>query len=202
MFELFTHLLANIESVVMALGYAGIALAMLMVAPELVLPFAGFLVNQGRLSIEGVVLAGTAGAVSGQVGLYALAFWMGEQRMRGFLRRYGRWLLLREQDLDWVLVLFKRHDCLLLIGGRCVPSVRSLVSLPAGVGRMPLARFFLFTAVGTMVWNTLLVIIGMILGRHWEQFLTLLAVYEQGVWMLLAFFMMLFLVRRLNILMR
>lgn len=167
-------------------GYAGIALVMVVFAPELVMPFAGFLVAQGELSFAGVLAAGVVGAMLGQGAIYGLARRVGERRVRGFLRRYGRFVFASEQDLDRTLNLFNRLDNALVFFGRAVPTVRSLISVPAGVRRMPLGRFFVLTALGTAAWNALLLYAGMAAGRNWGQLVGLLETYETVILALLG----------------
>nr|MDQ3328133.1 DedA family protein [Chloroflexota bacterium] len=150
-----SHLLAPIaewiRDVVEGLGYAGIAFLILLenlippIPSELVLPFAGYLIDQGVYSPLGVLTAATTGSVVGALILYGLGAWFGEERVRGFVRRFGRWLFLREADVDRAEVWFIRHGAKAVLFGRLVPVVRSLVSLPAGVARMPLLQFVLFT---------------------------------------------------------
>lgn len=179
----FLTLLGNFTGV---FGYAGIALVMVVFAPELVMPFAGFLVARGELGFAGVLVAGVVGAMLGQGLIYGLARRVGERRVRDFIRRYGRFVFTSEQDLDRTLNLFNRFDNALVFFGRAVPTVRSLISVPAGVRRMPLGRFFVLTALGTALWNALLLYAGMAAGRNWGQLVGLLETYETVILVLLG----------------
>lgn len=167
-------------------GYGGIALVMIIAAPELVMPFIGFLVARGDLSFAGVMLAGTLGATLGQGGIYWGARAVGEGRVRGFLRRRGRWLLVSENDLERTLRLFDRYENATLLFSRAVPTVRSLISIPAGIRQLPLGRFLLFTALGTALWNALLLSAGMLVGNNWAQVVEVLETYELVVLVLLG----------------
>jgi membrane protein DedA with SNARE-associated domain len=198
MIETIDTLRVLIEQIVLRLDYLGIALVMTVTAPELVLPFAGFLVDRNQLSAPAVIAAGTLGALIGQTGIYLLAAWVGEGRVRQFLRRYGRWLLLQERDFDRALELFERYDSWFLVVGRFVPSVRSMISLPAGVAKMGLVRFIGLTFLGTAVWNTFLVYLGAALGRNWPVLLEFFATYETVVWVVLAGALGLFIVLRIR----
>ena len=151
---------------------------MTVAAPELVMPLAGFLVAQGELSFTGVLLAGTFGAVAGQLGIYGAARAVGERRIRGFLRRYGRFLLVSERDLGRTLRLFDRFENTALVFSRVIPTVRSLISVPAGVKPMPILRFSFFTALGTALWNAALLYAGTLLGKNWRVLAELLGTYE------------------------
>lgn len=150
---------------------------MIFVAPELTMPLAGFFVTQGIFAFVPAVLAATLGAMIGQLAIYALARWLGEVRLRGVIRRYGRWVLFYEEDLERGLELFTRYDDWALVVGRFLPTVRSLVTLPAGLQKMSLRRFTILTLIGTGLWNALLAGAGMLLGRHWKVVVEILSVY-------------------------
>lgn len=167
-------------------GYVGIALVTVAVAPELIMPFAGFLVARGDLTFLGVLLAGGVGAILGQGGIYWAARAVGEVRVRGFFRRYGRLLLLRERDLDAALGLFDRFEWSMLLFGRALPTVRSLISIPAGLKGTPVARFLLLSALGTSLWNALLLFAGTLVGRNWAQLIAVLEGYQHLILVLLA----------------
>jgi len=112
--------------------------------------------------------------------------WLGAARLRLFFRRYGRWLLVSEEDFDRVLSRFNCHDRSVVFWARLMPGVRSLISIPAGVARMPVRRFLLFTALSTLVWNLALGSAGVLLGQNWEQVLTVIDRFESVLWLLLA----------------
>ena len=112
------------------------------------MPLAGFASSEGRLSLWGVCLAGTVGSVVGQVPLYLLGRAWGEARFRGFIQRHGRWLLLDVDDVDRAGRWFDRHGMGAVLLCRLVPGVRSLISIPAGIRRMPLVPFLAFSALG------------------------------------------------------
>ncbi len=150
------------------LSYLGLGVSMLAVAPEFLMPFAGFLAHQGSLNLLGVIIAGSLGGTLGSIILYLIARRVGERRVRRFFQRRGRFLLLRESDLDVVLGVFERHGEWLVLIGRFVPTVRSLVSLPAGLLPMPFPRFLLFTLAGTTLWCAALSVGGYVLGVQWR----------------------------------
>ena len=179
-------------------GYLGVALVMIVAAPELVMPFAGLLVARGELSFAGVLAAGVLGAMAGQGLIYGLSRRVGEGRVKRFFGRYGRLLLVSEGDVERTLTLFDRHENLLVLFGRAVPTVRSLISVPAGVKRMPLARFLTLTALGTALWNAVLLYLGTTAGRNWEQLADVLAGYETVIVVLLGLAAALLLVRRVR----
>lgn len=164
-----------VTSVVESLGYIGVAglIALENLIPpipsELILPLAGFLAGQGRFWLPAVVLAATIGSVVGALILYGLGVWLGEERLRGVVARVGRFLTLQVADVDRADRWFDRHGGKAVLIGRLVPVVRSVVSIPAGLRRMPLGRFLLYTALGSAIWNSVLIGLGWMLGERWNQ---------------------------------
>jgi membrane protein DedA with SNARE-associated domain len=149
-------------------GLAGLVLAENLFPPipsEAILPLAGFLVSQGELTFAWAVLAATAGSVTGALLLYALARFGG----RPLVLRLGRLLRVTPADLDRADAWFDRHGGWIVLGGRLVPGVRSLVSIPAGLSEMPVGRFVALTALGSTAWNALLIGAGWALGSRYEE---------------------------------
>lgn len=169
-----------IESIVSELGYIGISLLMFLenvfppIPSELIMPLAGFTTVQGKLSFIGVVLAGTIGSVMGALPLYYLGRLVGEQRLKAWAEKYGKWLMISAQDIgkadDW----FDRHSGKAVFFCRCIPGIRSLISIPAGVAHMHVMPFLLYTALGTSLWTALLAYLGRLLGKNYEQVSTYL----------------------------
>lgn len=119
-------------------------------------PFAGFTAARGKLTILFVVLAGTAGSLLGALAWYYVGRCLGADRLKRFTARHGRWLTLSPREIDRADAWFDRHGAKAVALGRLIPAVRSLISVPAGVTRMPLARFLAWTALGTALWTLLL----------------------------------------------
>lgn len=169
-----TSFAAWIADVIHSLGYIGVAFltALESVIPiipsELILPLSGFLAGQNRLWLPGVILAATVGSVSGTFVLYGLGYRLGEERARGFITQYGRWVFLKESDLDRAVQWFDTHGGKAVLFGRLIPVVRSLISIPAGIHHMTLTRFVAYTVPGSTVWNGVLVGLGWILGENWR----------------------------------
>jgi membrane protein DedA with SNARE-associated domain len=164
-----------VTDIVEALGYLGVAflVALESIVPpipsELVLPLAGFVAGRGDASFAGMVGAATVGSVVGALVLYWISAAIGPDRLRLIVVRHGRWLGVKEADLDRAEAWFDRRSEVAVLVCRCVPLVRSLVSIPAGFRRMPLWRFVLFTALGSAIWNLALIGAGALLGERWEQ---------------------------------
>jgi membrane protein DedA with SNARE-associated domain len=144
---------------------AGLAVALENVFPpvpsEVILPLAGFTAGQGRISLVAAILWTTAGSVAGALVLYGLGAWLGLDRLR-------RLPFVRESDVDKADDWFDRHGNAAVFFGRMVPVVRSLISVPAGVSGMPIGKFTLYTAAGSLVWNTALILTGYALGENYQ----------------------------------
>lgn len=160
--------------VVDALGAAGVGLLILLenlvppIPSEVILPLAGFRARTGGLNPWLVWPAATAGSVAGALLLYGLGRWLGYDRLHRLAGR--RWFVLTgRSDLERGRKLFDRHGGKVVLLGRCVPFVRSVVSIPAGVNGMPLCRFVLLTAIGSGLWNALFLALGWLLGEHWSD---------------------------------
>ncbi len=212
-----SHLLAPlaewIRDVVESLGYAGIAFLIVLenlippIPSELVLPFAGYLIDRGVYSPLGAcspprppaLLLARSSCMALVRGSVARG-WCSVERLRGIVRRFGRWIFLREADVDRAEQWFIRHGAKAVLFGRLVPVVRSLVSLPAGVAHMSLkpSPFVLFTAVGSGVWNAILIGFGWYLGTRWETVLEYISLLEYATIALIAFFVLRFVWRRVQ----
>jgi membrane protein DedA with SNARE-associated domain len=164
-----------VSDVVDALGYLGVAFLVALenvfppIPSEAVLPLAGFVAGRGDANLIGMILASTAGSVVGAWVLYGIAAAIGPERLRTFIVRFGRWFSVREHHLDRAEDWFDRRANAAVLIGRCVPLIRSVVSVPAGFRRMPLGRFTLLTALGSAMWNTALISAGAVLGERWER---------------------------------
>ena len=147
---------------------AGLILAENLFPPipsELILPLAGFYVGQGEMTFVLAVLAATIGSLAGALLLYAIARFGG----RKLVLRFGKVLRVKEEDLDRADEWFDRHGAPIVLFGRLVPGARSLVSIPAGLSEMPVAKFVGLTAAGSTAWNCALIGAGWALGEHYEQ---------------------------------
>lgn len=153
------------------LGYAGLVLLMAVehifppIPSEVVLPLAGFEVGRGNLELVWTIASATVGSLIGASVLYAVA----RQGGRPTIMRLHTVLRINEQDLDRAERNFARHSAWIVVLGRMVPGVRSLVSVPPGLLRMPFGRYLLLTLVGSLAWNSLLIVAGQQLGSRWSQ---------------------------------
>jgi len=160
--------------VVYSFGYPGVFVLMVLsnvylpIPSQLVLPLSGFLVGQERFSFLLVLMASTVGALVGTLMLYVPGRLLGEEPLRRFLKRYGRFVHVNESDLDKASGWFEQHGGQAVLIGRLVPGVGSLISVPAGIEQMPLWRFVTYTILGNGLYNTVLVGLGWWLGSQWE----------------------------------
>ena len=165
MLESIVHWLAD---TIFRLGYPGIAILMAIESSfipfpsEVVLPPAGYLAAQGRMNAFLALGAGVIGSLAGATINYYLAMALG----RPLLHRYHRWFLISEAKLERAEEFFRRHGEISTFVGRLIPVIRQLISLPAGVARMRLDRFLLYTGLGAGVWCVVLTVIGYLIGRH------------------------------------
>jgi membrane protein DedA with SNARE-associated domain len=156
-------------------GYFGIIFLMFLenifppIPSELIMPLAGFMVAEGKLHLIGVIIAGTVGSLLGAVPLYYAGLLLGEERLKAFVDKYCRWLTITRREIDKSKRWFDRHGRLAVLICRLVPAVRSLISIPAGLAKMSLVTFLLYTLIGAAIWTSLLVYAGYILGAKFEK---------------------------------
>lgn len=157
-----------------AWGYLGIMVtmaiesALIPLPSEIIMPFSGYLVTTGQFNIHLVALSGAIGNVMGSLIAYAIGYWGHERVVRKFLRNYGEWILHTEQDLDEAEELLHRYKDLVVLGTRVLPGVRTVISLPCGIAKLPLLRFVVLTFIGSLIWSYFLAWIGMVLGNNWD----------------------------------
>ncbi len=148
---------------------AGLAIALENLFPplpsEVILPLAGFTASRGNFSLFEAILWTTIGSVVGAFALYALGAWLGRDRMRRLVSRVP---LIDLEDVDRVEDWFNRHGYQAVFFGRMIPLFRSLVSIPAGIERMPVGKFLLLTTAGSLIWNSIFVLAGFYLGENWH----------------------------------
>lgn len=175
------------DAVVVA-GYAGIFIAMVVenvfppIPSEVVLPLAGFEAARGELDLVPSVAAATAGSVVGALILY----WLGRYGGRPAVRRWGAVLRVTDRELATSEGWFSRFGDVVVLGARVIPLARSVVSIPAGLLRMPLGRFLVLTTIGTLVWNVALIGAGHQLGANWERVAELIGRYSDLAFLLIV----------------
>jgi membrane protein DedA with SNARE-associated domain len=184
MAELINKIAMLVEGLILAVGYPGIFLVMILenIFPPMpsdpLIPFAGILVARDELSFIGVWIAAILGAIAGSLLLYAVGKWANEWAVRGIVRKYGRYLTISETELDRALDLFNRYGAPMVFFGRVIPVLRSVVSLAAGMSGMPLPKFLVFTTLSSAMVSGAWIAVGYVLGENWVVLLDLVELFE------------------------
>jgi len=162
---------AWVADVIRSMSYAGIALLMAIesacipLPSELIMPFSGYLVSTGDFDLHSASIAGAVGCAIGS----AVAYWVGVWGGRPFLERYGRYVLIRRKDLDMADRFFERWGMWAVFISRLLPVIRTFISLPAGISRMPFMPFLILSFAGSVPWCYLLTYVGKVLGENWQN---------------------------------
>lgn len=160
-----------VTQVIQSGGYAGVAVLMgiesacIPLPSEIIMPFAGYVVYQGQMSL---IWAATAGAIGCNLGSL-VAYWIGAKGGRPLVERYGKWVLMGHRDLDRMTRFFETYGSITVLVGRLLPVVRTFIAFPAGIARMPQLRFHLYTFIGSWPWCFALAYAGMKLGERWHS---------------------------------
>jgi membrane protein DedA with SNARE-associated domain len=160
-----------IVATIAKLGYAGIILLMAIesacipLPSEIIMPFSGYLVSRGELNLWWVAVAGAVGCVLGSL----VAYWVGMYGGRPVIEKYGRYILLSRHDLDLADRWFAKYGEVIVFVSRLLPAVRTFIAFPAGVARMNLTRFVIYTFAGSLPWCIGLAYVGQKLGEQWDK---------------------------------
>lgn len=160
-----------ILEIISSIGYIGIFFLMILenvffpIPSEIILAFSGFLVYKGRFDFFYVVIIGSLGHLIGSLIIYFLSFYLG----RKLILNYGKYFFLKEKHLTLAEIWFKKYGSYAILLSKMVPTVRTLISIPAGISKMDLKKFSLFTFVGSIPWNFTLTYLGFLLGKNWEK---------------------------------
>jgi membrane protein DedA with SNARE-associated domain len=160
----------KITGIISLISYFGIFILMALestafpLPSELVMPFAGFLVAEGKMSFVAVILTSTLGSLAGSL----LSYYIGYYGSYKFVKKFGKYFLLNREHLKKAEKWFSKHGKRTVFFSRFVPGVRHVISIPAGIGKMKLAKFSLFTILGAGIWNTVLLTAGFILEKNWK----------------------------------
>jgi membrane protein DedA with SNARE-associated domain len=197
--EQFAHF---VQGIVSDLGYPGLFLLIMLestlipIPSELVMPFAGALAAEGRFSLAIVLVINSTAAMIGS----AICYWIGVAGGKPLLLRYGKFVGVRRKDIERTETYFTRHGKATILIGRFLPVVRHIISIPAGIARMPLVPFFTQTFIGATIWGTVLIMIGYELGPRWDTIATKLKHVDMlvgvGILIVLLTFAIRFMVRR------
>ena len=160
-----------IVATISLLGYSGIVLLMAIesacvpLPSEIIMPFSGYLVSTGQMNLWLVGIAGAVGCVLGSL----VAYWVGSKGGRPLIEKYGRYLLVSRHDLDLADRWFATHGEVIVFVSRLLPAIRTFIAFPAGVARMNLKKFIIYTFAGSLPWCLGLAYVGQKLGQHWDK---------------------------------
>ena len=182
------------------LGYAGVVIMMgiesacIPLPSEIIMPFAGFLVSRGEMTLLGISLAGALGCLLGSY----LAYWVGYYGGRPMIEKYGKYVLLSHHDLEISEKFFDRYGSSAIFISRLLPVVRTFISLPAGIAKMELKRFSVYSFVGSFIWCYALGWIGMKLGDNWDTLGKYFHRFDAVIGLLILIGIIYFIKRHLN----
>lgn len=168
-----------IIAVMEQLGYVGIALLMFLdnifppIPSEIIMPSAGYTASQGQLILSGVIIAGSLGSIIAAAVLYWIGRKISHDKLFKFVDQYGKYLFIKSTDVKKSLDWFEKYGHRIVFFGRMVPAVRSLISIPAGMSRMPFWKFMLYSTMGTIIWTTFLAYVGYYFGNNTEMMQTI-----------------------------
>ncbi len=165
-----------IKNTMESLGYVGIGLLMFLenlfppIPSELIMPLAGYTASgpDPKIQVIPAIVVGVIGTIVGAIPWYYAGLLLGQERLRVLAGRYGKWIGVSEDDLDKSVTWFQKHGVKAVLFGRMVPGIRTLISIPAGIGKMPLIPFFIYSTIGTIGWITLLTYAGYFLGENYD----------------------------------
>lgn len=184
MAEIINQIVHFIESLIQLIGYPGVFAALFAenifppIPTEGLLPISGMVAAQGKMTYVGVIAAAVSGALLGSLLLYGIGAWADERVVRGLVRRYGRLMGVSERELDITLAKFRQYGAPIIVVGRWLPVMRTVLSLAAGMSRMRLPTFLLLTTLSATLSSGLWVLVGYLLGENWRLFLSLIDEFE------------------------
>ncbi len=165
-----------IKNTMESLGYLGIGLLMFLenlfppIPSELIMPLAGYTASlpDPKIQVIPAIIVGVIGTIVGAIPWYYAGLLLGQQRLQLLAGRYGKWIGISGDDIDKSVTWFQKHGAKAVLFGRMVPGIRTLISVPAGIGKMPLIPFFIYSTIGTIGWVTLLTYAGYFLGKNYK----------------------------------
>lgn len=173
-------------------GYWGILLLIALenvfppIPSEVILTFGGFMTTYTNLTVVGVIAVATIGSIIGALILYGVGYLVNVDRLEQWVGKYGKYLRLKKEDIRRADAWFDRYGYWTVLFCRMIPLIRSLISIPAGMSKMKFGLFMLFTTIGTLIWNTILVSVGAAVGGNWEKIVEFMDVYSHIAYALIA----------------
>ena len=185
-------------------GYLGVFLMIALenvfppIPSEIILPFGGFMTTYTSMTVPGVVIASTAGSVVGAVILYGIGLLLDVERLEKIIDRFGHILRVTKEDVHKADAWFDKYGIWTVLFCRMVPLIRSLISIPAGMSNMKFGLFLVFTTVGTLIWNIILVSVGAALGDNWDRITEFMDVYSNIAYAIIGIGIIIFFVYFFN----
>lgn len=196
------HVSEWILSIMAKFGYFGIIFTMFAenvfppIPSEVIMPAAGFAASKGDLNLILVILAGTLGAVLGALPLYYLGRVFETERLMDFTDKYGKFVFVKTKDIQATNHWFDKHGKKAVFFGRMVPGIRSFISIPAGINKMPMFPFLVWTTLGASIWTTVLTLAGFYFGQNYEVIETTIAPYSKSIGVFFVIIIIVWIVKR------
>lgn len=173
-------------------GYIGIFLLIMVenlfppIPSEIILTFGGFMTTVSSLNVVMVIIVATLGSVVGAILLYKVASYFGKERLTKIVLKYGRILRLKESDIERAESFFLKYGSWAVFLCRMIPLIRSLISIPAGMTKMKMSRFLVLTTAGSLLWNTVLIGLGALLGESWNEIVVFMDSFSTIIYSIIA----------------
>jgi membrane protein DedA with SNARE-associated domain len=187
-----------ITTIMEQFGYTGIFIMMALenvfppIPSEIVLPFGGFMTTNSELTVIGVVVTSTSGSILGAIILYGIGLLIDVERLEKIVDRWGHVIRITKEDIRKADRWFDKYGYWTVLFCRMIPLVRSLISIPAGMSNMNFTLFLLFSLIGTLVWNIILIMIGVVLGENWQSILSFMEMYSTITYAFIALAIVIF----------
>ncbi|EAH4446619.1 TPA: DedA family protein [Listeria innocua] len=181
-----------ITSIMADFGYIGIFLLIMIenlfppIPSEIILTFGGFMTTVSSLNVVMVIIVATLGSVVGAILLYKVASYFGKERLTHIVLKYGRVLRLKESDIERAESFFLKYGSWAVFLCRMIPLIRSLISIPAGMTKMKMSRFLILTTAGSLLWNTVLIGLGALLGESWSEIVVFMDSFSTVIYSIIA----------------
>lgn len=181
-----------ITSIMADFGYIGIFVLIMVenlfppIPSEIILTFGGFMTTVTSLNVVMVIIVATLGSVVGAILLYKVASYFGKERLTKIVLKYGRILRLKEADIERAESFFLKYGSWAVFLCRMIPLIRSLISIPAGLTKMKMSRFLILTTAGSLLWNTVLIGLGAMLGESWNEIIVFMDSFSTIIYSVIA----------------
>ncbi|EAD2750089.1 DedA family protein [Listeria monocytogenes] len=181
-----------ITSIMADFGYIGIFVLIMVenlfppIPSEIILTFGGFMTTVTSLNVVMVIIVATLGSVVGAILLYKVASYFGKEQLTKIVLKYGRILRLKESDIERAENFFLKYGSWAVLLCRMIPLIRSLISIPAGMTKMKMSKFLILTTAGSLLWNTVLIGLGAMLGESWSEIVVFMDSFSTIIYSIIA----------------